>query len=191
MVDSSPIFTCPPSIIISMASPRSSATCPAVVGLGLPEVLALGAATYPPAARINSCAIRSLGKRTATLSNPPVVSFGTISAFGRIMVNGPGQYFSARILAFSGTSVTILSRSRISAICMINGLSDGLPLAAYIFIDAFGSSAFPPRPYTVSVGNATRPPFFRISPPLAIASISICSAVITAISAFILRSITV
>ena len=91
IVDSRPIFTCPPSMIISMASPRSSATCPAVVGLGLPEVLALGAATYPPAARISSCAIGSLGKRTATLSSPPVVSFGTISALGGSLSADPAS----------------------------------------------------------------------------------------------------
>ena len=51
------------------------------IGLGLPDVLALGAATYPPAARISAAATGSLGKRTATLSSPPVVSIGTISDF--------------------------------------------------------------------------------------------------------------
>ena len=81
IVDSRPIPTAPPSMIISMASPRSSSTCCAVVGLGLPDVLALGAATYPPAARISAAATGSLGKRTATLSSPPVVSIGTISDF--------------------------------------------------------------------------------------------------------------
>src|SRR5699024_3462588 len=35
--------------------------------------------------------------------------------------------------------------------------------------------AFPPRPYTVSVGNATSPPFFKISPASRIAALSICS----------------
>ena len=109
IVDSRPIPTCPPSMIISIASPRSSSTCSAIVGLGLPDVLALGAATKPPAALISSCAIRSLGKRTATLSSPPVVSFGTMSAFGRIIVSGPGQYFSARIFAPCGISVVIFA----------------------------------------------------------------------------------
>ena len=42
------------------------------------------------------------GNRTATLSRPPVVSCGTRSDFGRIIVSGPGQYFSAKIFAFSG-----------------------------------------------------------------------------------------
>lgn len=52
----------------------------------------------------------------------------------------------------------------ISAIWTISGLSDGLPFAAYIFADAASSSASAPRPYTVSVGNATRPPALNISP---------------------------
>jgi hypothetical protein len=49
------------------------------------------------------------------------------------------------------------------AICTIKGLSDGLFLAEYIFVAAASSVASPPRPYTVSVGNTTRPPF-RIRP---------------------------
>ena len=52
---------------------RSTRTCSAVVGLGRPDVFALGAETNPPAARINAAAIGSLGIRTATVSNPPVV----------------------------------------------------------------------------------------------------------------------
>ena len=188
IVDSNPIPTCPPSMIISMASPRSSSTCSAIVGLGLPDVLALGAATKPPPAFISSCAILSLGNRTATLSRPPVVSRGTISAFGRIMVSGPGQYFSARILAPSGISVVIFSNCSSSAMCTISGLSDGLPFAAYIFMEACGSSAFPPSPYTVSVGNATSPPAFKMSPAFFMASISRFSPVIATTSALIIIS---
>ena len=54
IVDSSPISTAPPSRIMSIFPSRSSATCSAVVGLGRPEVFALGADTNPPAARISS-----------------------------------------------------------------------------------------------------------------------------------------
>ena len=130
IVDSRPIPTGPPSMIISMASPRSSSTCCAVVGLGRPEVLALGAATYPLDARIKAAAMGSLGKRTATLSSPPVVSRGTRSDFSKIMVRGPGQNFLARIFAFSGTLFTMGASASISAICTIRGLSEGRPLAA-------------------------------------------------------------
>ena len=41
--------------------------------LGLPDVFALGAETYPPPARIKDLAISSTGIRTATVSSPPVV----------------------------------------------------------------------------------------------------------------------
>ena len=103
-------------MIISMASPKSSSTCCAVVGLGRPEVFALGAATYPPACKISSAAMGSLGKRTATLLRPPVVSNGTRSDFSKIIVRGPGQNFSASIFAFSGTSFTIGTSAFKSAI---------------------------------------------------------------------------
>ena len=63
----------------------------AEVGLGLPEILALGAATYPPEARINARATESTGILTATVSRPPVVSYGTASLLKNIMVKGPGQ----------------------------------------------------------------------------------------------------
>ena len=96
MVDSSPISEEPPSIIISTLPLRSSITYFATVGLGLPERLALGAAMYPPAARISAAAILLEGIRTATVESPPVVAIGTRSVFLKIMVNGPGQKAFAR-----------------------------------------------------------------------------------------------
>ncbi len=45
---------------------------------------------------------------------------------------------------------------------MISGLSEGLPFATKIFFTDFESKAFAPRPYTVSVGNATMFPDFMI-----------------------------
>ena len=73
MVDSTPMPTGPPSRIISIFPFMSSHTWSAVVGLGRPEVLALGAATGTPARAIRRLATGSLGIRTATVSKPPVV----------------------------------------------------------------------------------------------------------------------
>ena len=56
---------------------------------------------------------------------------------------------------------------------IISGLSDGLPLAAYIFFEAIGLVASPPNPYTVSVGNATSPPFLMASTAFLISFVSI------------------
>ena len=129
MVDSNPIFTGPPSMIMSIFPLRSCATCSACVGLGLPEVLALGAAIYPVDASISACAIGSEGIRTATVSMPPVVSYGILSFFRKIMVSGPGQKRSANAQAVCGTSSTISSKAFIFVICTISGLSEGRPLA--------------------------------------------------------------
>ena len=52
----------------------STLTYFATVGLGLPEVLALGAAIYPPLYLISFCAAGCEGIRIATVSRPPVVS---------------------------------------------------------------------------------------------------------------------
>ena len=129
IVDSIPIPTGPPSIIYSIFPFISSITCSAFVGDGLPEVFALGAATYTPDCRIRESAAGWEGIRIATVSNPPVVPCGTISFLGNIIVNGPGQKACANAYAFSfGYPST--SRSCTSAMCTINGLSDGLPFAA-------------------------------------------------------------
>src|SRR6266851_1281184 len=42
--------------------------------------------------------------------------------------------------------------------CTISGLDGGRPFNSKIFATAAASSAFAPRPYTVSVGNATSLP---------------------------------
>ena len=73
MVDSTPMPTWPPSRIISIFPSMSSITCSARVGLGRPEVLALGAATGIPASFMSRFATGSDGIRTATVSSPPVV----------------------------------------------------------------------------------------------------------------------
>ena len=102
--------------------------------------------------------------RTATVSIPPVVAYGTASPFSTIMVRGPGQKASESFLASSGTVFAMRSKSEKSDMCTISGLSDGRPFALYIFFDASGSKASPPSPYTVSVGNATSSPAAIKSP---------------------------
>ena len=146
-----------------------------MVGLGRPEVLALGAATGVPASSISLLATGSDGIRTATVSSPPVVPFGTLPLFGKISVSGPGQNASISFFPASGISRTRGSMSSFFAMWAMRGLSDGRPFAAYILRAASSFSASAPRPYTVSVGNATRPPFFR----MAAASISSSSVVFT------------
>ena len=126
--------------------------------------MALGAAIYTPELLISSAATLWLGILIATVPSPPVIDSGTMSDFFNIIVRGPGQNLSASLTASSGTSLASLYTASISAIWTISGLSDGLPFAAYIFADAASSSASAPRPYTVSVGNATRPPALNISP---------------------------
>ena len=54
-------------------------TWAAVVGLGLPDRLALGAAMGTPDAAIRARAAWLSGMRTATVSRPAVTSSGTIS----------------------------------------------------------------------------------------------------------------
>ena len=74
----------------------------ALVGLGLPEIFADGAAMGRPAFFIRASAILFLGIRTATVFKPPVVISGTIFDFLRISVIGPGQNFLIILWAFGG-----------------------------------------------------------------------------------------
>ena len=57
----------------------SCKTWSALVGLGLPERLALGAAMGTPLAAMRARAASLSGMRTATVSRPAVTSSGTIS----------------------------------------------------------------------------------------------------------------
>ena len=116
IVDSTPISTSPPSTIISILPSISSFTCSAAVGLGRPDVFALGAAMYPPPASMTALAISWLGILTATVFRPPVVPYGTFSFFSKIIVSGPGQYSSATLNASFETFFVILRRSSILVI---------------------------------------------------------------------------
>ena len=96
MVDSTPTRQAPPSTMPSIFPSMSSSISDALVGLGRPEVLPLGAATGTPASRMMARVTAWSGQRTPTVDRPPVVRPGTMSFPGRIMVRGPGQNFSAR-----------------------------------------------------------------------------------------------
>ena len=71
----------------------------ALVGLGLPERLALGAAIGHPGLpdQIKSSP-DCPASVTATVSSPPVVLSGTQAARGPMIVSGPGQNFSVKAL---------------------------------------------------------------------------------------------
>ena len=114
--------------------------------LGLPEIFALGAAIGRLEYLINFLAIKFSGILIATVFSPPVITFGTISFFSKIIVSGPGQNFSISFDSISPTLFTNLSNILISAIWSIKGLSLALPFAAYIFLTAFSSNPFAPNP---------------------------------------------
>ena len=129
-VDSIPTRQSSPLMIASMRPSRSAATSFALVGLGLPDRLALGAAIGQPDRLIRSRAGLESGIRTATVSSPPVVRSGTSGFFLTTMVSGPGQKFSM-MATMSELSIGVSwPMSLALAICTIIGLSLGLPLAS-------------------------------------------------------------
>ena len=109
-------------------------TCWAVVGLGLPDRFADGAASGNPQASIIALAAGLSGIPTATVSSPPLVAAGIMSDFGKIIVSGPGQYFSAIFSASSGISRTSggssLQRADMHYQRVVLGASLGLEYAA-------------------------------------------------------------
>ena len=125
----------------------SSKTSAAVVGLGRPERLALGAAMGTPAVSISALATGCEGMRTATVASPAVTRDGTFSLLGKISVRGPGQKASIKARA-CGPGSPAMSGASPSGLqmCTISGLSPGRPLAANIFSTAAASSAFAPSP---------------------------------------------
>ena len=101
-----------------------------LVPLGFPEIFALGAAIGSPVPFIISFEISFLGILTATVSSPPVTQRGTLSDLGKIIVRGPGQNFSARTFACSGTSRQYFSIAPASGTIKDKGLIAGLPLTS-------------------------------------------------------------
>ena len=89
-----------------MRPSRSSSTCAAVVGLGRPKELALGAAIGMPAAEISARATGCAGTRTPTSGRPAVTTSGTSGPRGSSSVSGPGQKASISARAVSLTSAT-------------------------------------------------------------------------------------
>ena len=165
IVLSTPTGQGPPSSTISMCAPRLLITCPAVVGLSLPDGFADGA-TKPPgkAAKSLSTGVINFGIRTAKVLAPSRANGDTEQSclIGATIVSGPGQNFCAASIAF-GDKSTWATTSLKEAKCAISGLKCGRLLTANIFATAVSFIASAARPYTVSVGNATSPPAFKHS----------------------------
>lgn len=90
---STPTSQGPPSNIKSIRPERSCRTCEAVVGEGLVEALAEGAASGRAASWTRLKASKDEGMRTATVEREAVTSGanGDGEGSGRRMVSGPGQ----------------------------------------------------------------------------------------------------
>ena len=189
MVLSMPTWHGPPSSTNS-ASPSSSCTCWAVVGLTRPKRLALGAATPHTGASpgtaaslgaaqatSSACATGWAGQRRPTLSCPPVAAVATPLRRGRMRVSGPGQNASTSFCANAGTSLAKWAMPAASATCTISGWSLGRPLAAKICATAASLLASAARPYTVSVGRPSSAPLRRARAAVAMAEGSLPSRI--------------
>ncbi|MCY1243554.1 hypothetical protein D9M72_565730 [compost metagenome] len=127
IVDSKPISAGPASRISFSFSPRSASTWTALVGLILPEVLALGAASGRPKRAITRREKPS-GMRMPSVSRPAEASACTLLSgrCGKISVRGPGQKVSARRREI-GSKRTWASAIAMSETCEISGLKRGRP----------------------------------------------------------------
>ena len=124
-VDSIPSLQLPPSSTLGQSDLKLSKTCWAVVGLNLFVGLALGAAKGRLVFLSTFLKTSLSGERSATVFNPPVVIFGTISLLSRMNVSGPGQNFSAREKKYS--FVTAKDHSCMFNMCTIRGFCAGRP----------------------------------------------------------------
>jgi len=144
IVDSIPCAAGPPSTTNGMRLPSSSRTCWAVVGLIRPNRFALGAASGFSNAWTISANIGCALTRTATVFRPAVTRSGTISCFGKTIVNGPGQNLFAscktNCRSCAGMVATFSSQV-ISGRWTISGSNRGRPFASKILATAIGLSA--------------------------------------------------
>ena len=111
----------------------------------MPDKFALGAASGQPANFISASAVTLSGTRIPTLDRPPVTKSGTILFLGKIIVKAPGQNAANNFSAANEIFATRDACSRF-ATSKLNGLSDGRPFAAKIFLHASTLSPFAPSP---------------------------------------------
>ena len=130
-------------------------TCCAVVGDGLPERFADGAAIGKPQAEISALATLCDGILMPTVSSPPLVTIGIFSDFGIIMVRGPAQNFSAHFTAGAVSYPQVPQAEKCQIYALLEDCRQVCPLRRIIFLTAASSKAFAARPYTVSVGIPT------------------------------------
>ena len=70
------------------------------------------------------------GMRTATVSSPPVVRYGTASLFFTTRVSGPGQKVSIRLTMVGLKNLVNWPMSLAREMWTIIGLSEGRPFAS-------------------------------------------------------------
>ena len=144
IVDSSPCWVRPASMINSIRPLSSASTCCAVVGLMRPNRFALGAAIGFPSSEMISAKTGCELIRTATVSSPAVTISGTIDRRSKTSVSGPGQNRVTNLLIGAWERVSIFatrSSHSSSGKCTINGSNRGRSFASKIFATAIGFSA--------------------------------------------------
>ena|SRR5688572_18900296 len=114
-----------------------------------------GATTGARQALRNSFATGFPGMRTPIVFRPALAIIGTFSPFLNTIVRGPGKKRPVNLRALAGISDVSSAICSISATCAIRGLSAGRRFASNILEIACSSKIAAPKPYTVSVGNAT------------------------------------
>ena len=135
-VDSTPQSHSPPSRMRGSRPSISVKTSCALVGLGLPERLADGAAKAQPLASMTARATGWLGIRMPTVSRPAQHSAATSGPRGMMMVSGPGQNAAISSWARSGTSLTRPCSISGPVTWTMRGLSCGRPFATKILLTA-------------------------------------------------------
>ena len=127
------------------------------------DILALGAA-IGKSQRDNSASATGWLGILIDINGCPAVMLEGIHFFGgRRIVMGHGISLSIIVFSISLVIKAYFEICCFLATCEIIGLSCGLFFNWKILAIAFGSNAFAPNPYTVSVGKATSHPVWRIS----------------------------
>ena len=188
-VDSRPIGVGPPSSTRSIRPSRSASTCCALVGAGPGETIGAGRDHRPhPLLRSVPGPPVCAGSRTATVSRPMETLSGTSGCRFSTSVSGPGQKIAASRLARSG-----MSDRHCRQLLQIGNMGNQRVVCGPSFGDIDFSSlplrsgALAPSPYTVSVGNATRPPSRSTAAASRTASGSGCSPAIARIFVFMYK----
>lgn len=157
-----------------------------MIKLNLPRILTLNTTAWPPTTLVDSYTVLSLKGQATALSEPPMISYNAESSFKGVVIDKPNRCFSTGVFTFSKASTAVKTDLSGSTVYAVDKLSRNLPFTTWVFVRTYKFGTSPPEPWAISMKGTAEPPYFGVSPPHQVASVSELSTIVSAASTFVL-----